>query len=81
MSNARIGRPVGALLALGMCLLCVGACAGPKYVTHVASRDNKVKFAYHQRTSDGPQTGIIQCDVGAQGELEQCKEMPINFKD
>lgn len=54
-------------------------CIYPKYVTGVTSREGTVKFLYH---SAGSSTGgVIECKSAANGDLSQCIDRNIVFKD
>ena len=67
---------LGALVALGL----VG-CAGPRVVTGVTSRGDKIKFIYTQSTFRTLQQGAVACTAGADGSLTACQPLTITFKE
>ncbi|MBI4820599.1 MAG: hypothetical protein HY791_30320 [Deltaproteobacteria bacterium] len=68
---------IGAAIALS---LGGTACAGgPLIVTSASSRGSDIKFGFTQ-AGTGRQ-GIIKCTVSAEGNAEQCSEIPVIFEN
>lgn len=58
-------------------LLAVG-CATPRVITSITMSDDQAKLLWSRdRTT---QTGLIQCQVEADGSLSNCKKIPITFE-
>ncbi|MDP3277866.1 MAG: hypothetical protein Q8Q09_21965 [Deltaproteobacteria bacterium] len=53
------------------------ACAGPLAVTAATSRENRIRFAYQQIGT--PNSGLINCDANAGGDLENCQYQRVVF--
>lgn len=56
----------------------LGGCAGPLAVTAMTGRTGQIKFGYSQ-IGTGHQ-GIISCQVGANGDAENCRHLGIVFQ-
>jgi len=61
-------------------LLVVG-CSTPKVVTHMTSREGQAKFIYQQSSFFNSKQGLVQCKASADGELSECADRPIFYKD
>jgi len=68
-----------ALLLATVSLL--GACTGPKVVTQITARSDRAKFVYAQTGFMKYQQGIVECKAAPNGDLSECKEKPLFFKD
>jgi hypothetical protein len=66
-----------ALAALGLAAAHLAACAGPLAVTAATSKDSRVRFAYQQLGTTN--SGIINCNVAASGDLEGCQHQRVLF--
>lgn len=67
-----------ALAALGLAMVAAtAACAGPLAVTAATSKESRIRFAYQQIGTTN--TGIINCNVAATGDLEACQHQRIVF--
>lgn len=67
-----------ALVALGLATISASAaCAGPLAVTAATSRESRVRFAYQQVGTTN--TGIINCNIAATGDLEACQHQRVVF--
>ncbi len=67
-----------ALAALGLAAVAASAaCAGPLAVTAATSKESRIRFAYQQIGTTN--TGIINCNVAATGDLEACQHQRIVF--
>lgn len=59
-------------------LMSVVGCAGaPKVCRSITSRNDEIKFLYHQ----GDETGIVRCRIQANGALDDCKPMTVQFEE
>lgn len=59
-------------------LLLAMGCATPRVITSITLSDDQAKLLWNRdRTT---QTGIIQCQVQADGTLSDCKKIPITFE-
>jgi len=59
----------------------LGACTGPKVVTQITARGDRAKFVYAQTGFMKYQQGIVECKAAPNGDLSECKEKPLFFKD
>ena len=76
MISIKRARTFGAALVLA---LGATACAGgPLIVTSASTRGSDIKFGFTQ-AGTGRQ-GIIKCSVTAEGNAEQCSEIPVVFE-
>lgn len=67
-------RIAGFAAVLGALALNV-ACANPRAVTKMTGTVDQVKLVYQSKTV----AGIIECKRSADGTLEECKELPVEF--
>jgi hypothetical protein len=64
------------LAVLGLaCMTANAACAGPLLVSAITSKENRIRFAYQQLGTAN--SGVINCNAGATGELEGCQHQRI----
>jgi hypothetical protein len=63
-----------AILALA---LAASGCAKPRVVTDITISGEQVKMIYARAMST--ETGIIQCLRGPDGNLTDCKKVPVKF--
>ncbi len=68
-----------ALLLATVSLL--GGCTGPKVVGQITARGDRAKFVYAQVGFMKFDQGIVECKAAANGDLSECKEKPLFFKD
>lgn len=52
-------------------------CANPRVVRGITSRADQVKFLYIQ----GGDTGIVRCQMGADGALSNCHNVAVVLED
>lgn len=57
----------------------LGGCAGPLAVTAMTGRAGQIKFGYSQMGTGNQ--GIISCQVGANGDAENCRHLGIVFQE
>ena len=65
---------LGILVAMG--LVAVG-CGSPRVVRGITSRADQVKFLY----IEGGDTGVVKCQLGADGSLSKCHPMTVVLED
>ena len=72
------GRFTLLLLAAGISL---AGCVGPRVVTGMTSRGDKVKFIYTQAKMGETEKGAVMCTAAADGSLSGCQQITLNFKE
>jgi hypothetical protein len=59
-----------------MALAAVG-CGSPRVVRGITSRADQVKFLY----IEGSDTGVVKCQLNADGTLSNCRPMTVALED
>lgn len=57
------------------CVTASAACASPLLVSAITAKENRIRFAYQQLGTNN--SGIINCNAGATGDLEGCQHQRI----
>ncbi|OJY25994.1 MAG: hypothetical protein BGO98_36015 [Myxococcales bacterium 68-20] len=52
-------------------------CGSPRVVRGITSRADQVKFLY----IEGGDTGVVKCQLGADGTLSNCHPMTVALED
>lgn len=67
----------------GGLVLGIASCAKPRVITSITGTDTQMKFVYTRAAGffDSGGTGVIQCAVTPEGDLADCKPIPITFND
>ncbi|MFN7134100.1 MAG: hypothetical protein ACK4N5_18625, partial [Myxococcales bacterium] len=60
-----------AFLMLAGTLVTLSGCAGPKVISAMTSRNDRIKFVYFQNRFFGGQQGLIECKTGQDGTLSE----------
>ena len=76
----RVGHRIAAGWVLAGSVLSSG-CVTAKYVSGISSGDGHVKFLYHQRSLFEAKQGVVVCKADKDGELSDCVDHPVIFKD
>ena len=66
-------------LALAGLLVAASGCQAPRLITDMTTDGSTMKMVYSQ--AGGARTGLIQCDMAADGSLVNCTPVPITFND
>lgn len=69
------------LQAAMMGSLFLAGCAGPRVITSVTQRGDKLKFVYYQDKGTSLEKGAVLCKAAADGTLTDCQTMQIVFKE
>ena len=75
----RVGHRVAAGVLAGAVL--ASGCVTAKYVSNISSGEGQVKFLYHQRGLFEAKQGVVVCKADKDGELSDCVDHPVIFKD
>ena len=67
-----------ALMLAGVSAPSMMACA-PRIVTDITGQGDQVKLVYNRSTFMNSATGIVKCTRDRKGNLEDCRDMTINW--
>ena len=66
---------------IALSMLLFTGCATNKRVTTSTINKNTMKFVYVQSDLFGSYQGIIKCELNEAGDLTNCREMGVTFKE
>lgn len=75
----KTSRGTGMILPFLAGVMLLAGCTGPKVISRITSRDDKVKFLYHQKQFLGTNQGLVECSASDDGTLSECGRKPITF--